>query len=378
MPIKRFAAGLVLGTLVLGLATCGGDERPALPAAADADRAQPARTVRLRTVAGGLERPTHVSAAPGDGRGLWVLEQPGRVLRLRGERRRTVLDLRHEVVLGAEQGLLGLAFHPGFARNRRFYVDYTDRGGDTRVAEYRLRRDGRATAASRRELLHVDQPEENHNGGALAFGPDGRLYVGMGDGGGAFDPRNNAQDDGSRLGKVLAADVDAPGRPRWDIMLRGLRNPWRMWFDPAMNELWIGDVGQDHEEEVDRVPLELDEPPKNLGWPAYEGEWRFDDRELESGELVAPVATYSHDEGCSVTGGLIYRGTAIPGLSERYVFGDFCTGRLWSLRPKPGGGAGGLRVERVRIPQLTHIGADAHGELVFTTGDGRVLRAVPA
>jgi glucose/arabinose dehydrogenase len=175
---------------------------------------------------------------------------------------------------------------------------------------------------------------------------------------------------------VLAADVDGRGPVKWETVLTGVRNPWRMTFDAALNELWIGDVGQDEWEEVDRVPFEPDEPPKNLGWPAYEGERRFD-RELGDGELVAPVAVYSHDDGCSITGGVIYRGTRIPRLVQRYLFGDFCTGALWSVRARPGAGVGEAHLERVRVPQLTHIGTDADGELVLTTADGKVVRLVP-
>jgi glucose/arabinose dehydrogenase len=150
-----------------------------------------------------------------------------------------------------------------------------------------------------------------------------------------------------------------------------------MWIDPALDELWLGDVGQDRVEEIDRVPYEPDEPPKNLGWPAFEGHRRLPGRRLDrSGELVPPVATYTHGEGCSVTGGSIYRGRALPALAERYLFGDFCTGRLWSLRPRPGGAVAGLRREAARVPQLTHIGTDAAGELVLALGSGAVLRAV--
>lgn len=374
----RRRAGAAGAALLLVASGCA--EKQPERRSVDAAKARVTKTFRLQPVADGLVRPTFVSAAPGDPRGLWVLEQPGRVVRVEGTRRTEVLDLRHDVVVGAEQGLLGMAFHPGFARNRRFVVDYTDRRGDTRVVEYRVGRGGRARPSSRRELLFVRQPEENHNGGAMAFGLDGRLWVGMGDGGGAFDPRANAQDPRSKLGKVIAADVDRPGRPKWEVVLSGLRNPWRMWFDPAMSELWLGDVGQDEEEEVDRVAIEPDEPPKNLGWPRWEGEHRDTDRRLRGkGDLVRPTVTYPHGGAdCSVTSGQIYRGTRVPALNERFVFGDFCSGRLWTLRPKPGRGVRDIRREAVRAPQLTHIGADARGELVLATADGRIRRVVPA
>jgi glucose/arabinose dehydrogenase len=339
--------------------------------------APPALSFELRAVARGLDRPTFVSAAPGDARGLWVLEQSGRLLRLAGGRRRTVLDLRSRVSAGDEQGLLGLAFHPRFARNRRLFVDYTNRRGDTRVVAYRLGRGGRAAAGRGRVLLRVSQPFSNHNGGALAFARDGRLLVGMGDGGGSYDPGDRAQDAGSRLGKVLAAGVDRTGPVRWRTALTGLRNPWRMWADPRTDELWLGDVGQDSAEEVDRVRLDLTGPPPNLGWPAYEGNRRLAGRRLDgSGPLVRPVATYSHAEGCSVVGGLVYRGRALSGLAGRYLFGDFCSGRLWSLRPRAGGAVAGLRSEAPRARGLTHIGTDARGELVLAVRSGAILRAV--
>lgn len=372
-PLAVAAAVALLSATVAGAACGTGAERRGAPPSATGAT----RTFDLRVVARGLVRPTYVSAAPGDVRGLWVLEQPGRLLRLAGGRRTTVLDLRRRVSLGAERGLLGLAFHSDFARNRRLFVNFTDRRGDTRVVAYRLGPRGRAAAGSGRVLLRVRQPEENHNGGALLFATDGRLLVGMGDGGGAFDRRNRAQDPGSRLGKVLAADVDRPEPVRWRTLLLGLRNPWRMWMDPAMNDLWIGDVGQDRVEEVDRVHFEPDVPPKNLGWPAYEGHRRLPGRRLDRrGELLAPVATYSHAHGCAVTGGLIYRGQALPALAERYVFGDFCTGRLWSLRQPPPGARATPRREAARAPQLTHIGTDAAGELVLAVGSGAILRAV--
>ncbi len=324
----------------------------------------------VERIATGFNRPTWVGVAPGDPRSLWVLEQPGRVVRWRDGRRSTVIDLSAQVTVGAEQGLLGLAFHPDFATNHRLYLNWTDTEGDTRVAEFR---DGRQA----RELLHVDQPEPNHNGGNLAFGPDGRLYVGMGDGGGAFDPGRRAQDPGEKLGKLLSTDVDDV---EWRVDLIGLRNPWRFAFDPALGEVWIGDVGQDHVEEVDRVMLEPDEPPKNLGWSAFEGTERVreGDDSLTDGDLVWPAAQYTHDDGCSVTGGYVYQGTKLPRLAGRYLYGDFCSGVLWSLKSAPEGRAADVRRERAGVPQLTHIGPDADGEPLFASAAGAIYRAVRA
>ncbi|MGH2950343.1 MAG: PQQ-dependent sugar dehydrogenase, partial [Solirubrobacteraceae bacterium] len=331
-----------------------------------------ARHFEVERIATGFNRPTFAGAAPGDPGALWVLEQPGRVIRLHGDCRTTVIDLTEHVTTGAERGLLGVAFHPDFATNQRLYLHWSDERGDTRVAEFEDR-------TLTRELLFADQPEENHNGGQLAFGPDGRLYFGLGDGGGAFDPDQRAQDPRDRLGKLLSVDVDAP-RPRWRIELTGLRNPWRFSFDLALGELWLADVGQDDVEEVNRVLLEPDEPPKNLGWSAFEG-----DRPTEgehaldtTGELIWPVASYTHDDGCSVTGGYLYRGTAIPRLQGRYLYGDFCSGALWTLKPTPGGRAAGVRRERATVPQLTHIGPDADGEPLFASASGAIYRAARA
>ena len=331
----------------------------------------------VRAFAEGLNRPTWVGGAPGED-ALWVLEQPGRVLRLDGSRRQVVLDLADQVKLGAEQGLLGIAFHPDFATDRRLYLHWSDPSGDTSVAEFRAGRDGTIDPQPLRELLHVEQPEENHNGGQLLFGPDGRLYLGLGDGGGAFDPERTAQDPAQKLGKILAADVDED-RPAWHTVLTGLRNPWRFSFDPALGELWIGDVGQDAVEEIDRVQLEPDEPVKNLGWSAFEGTDRVRRHELDrEGELIWPVAQYPHPEGCSVTGGVVYAGGALPDLGRRYVYGDFCSGSVWTLAGTPEGRATDVRREQAKVPGLTHIGTTNDGELLFASGNGALYRAVPA
>ncbi|MGH2969618.1 MAG: PQQ-dependent sugar dehydrogenase [Solirubrobacteraceae bacterium] len=331
----------------------------------------------VERIAEGLNRPTWVGGAPGD-RALWVLEQPGRVVRVDGRRRDIVLDLRDRVRVGAEQGLLGVAFHPDFARDRRLYLHWSDRKGDTRVAEFRARRDGTIAPKPVRQLLFLDQPEENHNGGQLLFGPDGRLYLGLGDGGGAFDPRRTAQDGENLLGKIVAADVDAR-QPVWKPVVTGLRNPWRFSFDAALGELWIGDVGQDAVEEIDRVLPEPDEPPKNLGWSAYEGTERIGGHDLDrTGELIWPVAAYTHADGCSVTGGVVYAGSELTALGRRYVYGDFCSGSVWTLAGTPEGRAADVRREQAKVPGLTHIGTDRHGELVFASGNGGLYRAVPA
>lgn len=382
-PLMRLRGVICAGLAGVSLAVgaCAGQPSSPKPPTTPAS-ARPAGTAHafdLERVADGLVRPTWVQAAPGDRDGLWVLEQSGRVLRLEDGRRTTVLDLRGEVKVGAEQGLLGAAFHPDFAGNGRLFLHYSDPRGDTRVIEVRVGADGRAAASSRRVLLAVRQPEENHNGGALAFGPDGKLYLGLGDGGGAFDPGENAQDLRSKLGKLLAADVDGSGRPRWEVALYGLRNPWRFWLDSVLNEVWIGDVGQDESEEVHRVALEPDEPPKNLGWPAFEGLTPHWGRRLGGrGQLQRPVIAYGRAEGCSVIGGLIYRGRALPQLAGRYVYGDLCSGSLWSLSPTPEGRVHDIRRERATVPLLTHIGVDADGEPVLTSASGEVWRAVPA
>lgn len=375
----RASATSLLLIVTLALAACGGDDdlEPVQPA----KESGKARNFAVEEIATGLNRPTYVGAAPGDADGLYVLEQPGRVLRVDGKERRTLLDLRSKVLLGAEQGLLGIAFHPGFAENRRLYLHFSDKRGDTRVEERKVTGDGTIAKEPVRELLFVDQPEENHNGGQLAFGPDGRLYLGLGDGGGAFDPERRAQDADQLLGKVVSADVDAP-KPNWRVDLTGLRNPWRFSFDPAMGEIWIADVGQDKIEEVNRVLIEPDEPPKNLGWSQYEGTRKIkgEGRELRGGgEVVWPAATYSHDEGCSVTGGYVYSGTRIPALTNRYLYGDFCSGAMWTLEAKDlEGGAEDVRREQAVVPQLTSIGADGAGEPVFASATGALYRAVPA
>ena len=355
----------------------GGDPRDDVDPLEPATERGRANGFDVERIATGFNRPTYVGVAPGDARSLWILEQPGRVIRLHGTQRTIMLDLGDQVTTGAEQGLLGIAFHPDFATDRRLYLHWSDENGDTRVKEFRAHAD-RIDPRPIRELLFNEQPEENHNGGQLAFGPDGRLYLGLGDGGGAFDPDQRAQDLDDRLGKLISTDVDAR-RPDWRIELTGLRNPWRFSFDLALGELWLADVGQDDVEEINRVLLEPDEPPKNLGWSAFEGTRRVRDHKLDdTGELVWPVAQYPHPEGCSVTGGVVYAGSALPELGRRYVYGDFCAGALWTLKGTPEGRAEDVRREQAKVPGLTHIGTTNDGELLFASGNGALYRALPA
>ena len=328
----------------------------------------PAAGVRLVTVATGLDSPVDVAGIPGTAK-LAVVEKTGRVLVLTDGHpaQKPLLDLRGKVSQGTEQGLLSIVFSPRYATNGLAYVDYTDLDGNTHVAELNTR------SGSLRTILFVHQPFANHNGGALAFGPDGMLYVGMGDGGSEGDPEGNGQNRASLLGKILRLDVAKP-HPRPQMYAYGLRNPWRFSFDPATGDLWIGDVGQNRYEEVDHLPAKT-RPGANLGWNAYEGRAVYKPQTIDRSRLVWPVAVYPHTEGCSITGGYVYRGSDVPALRRRYVYGDFCSGRIWSLSA---GGGGPQLLALPRLEGLSSFGLDGHGELYATTLGGRVLRFAAA
>lgn len=329
---------------------------------------------RPAVVARGLDSPVHVVAAPGEPRRLYVVEQRGTVRVVERGRLRPgfFLDVRGRVVSGGEQGLLGLAFDPRYARNRFLYVNYTDRDGDTRVVRFRT--DGRrALPGSARLLLYVDQPYANHNGGNLVFGPGGFLYVGLGDGGAAGDPEGRAQDPGTLLGKMLRLDVRRP-RARPAMIGLGLRNPWRYSFDRATGDLYLGDVGQNAVEEVDVTPRSRLGRLENYGWDLYEGSRRYEEGEPGPGRLVFPVFEYGREEdNCSVVGGFVYRGRARPAERGRYLFGDYCSGIVRSFR-LVNGEATAARREPFRIPSLTSFGEDAAGELYAVSHDGVLYR----
>jgi glucose/arabinose dehydrogenase len=326
-------------------------------------------------VARGFTAPTDVTATASEPAKLYVVEQGGLIKvvvkgRVRAE---PFLDVRNLVSSGSERGLLSVAFHPRYASNRLFYLDYTDVDGNTRVVEYRS--DGaRAIPSSARQLFFEQQPFPNHNGGQLAFGPDGLLYIGMGDGGSGGDPNNNGQTFTDQLAKIWKLDVNKPGA-KPVLVAYGLRNPWRFSFDRATGDLYVGDVGQNAWEEVDYVPRAQLGRLMNFGWAVYEGKVPYDrSRQLDPrGRLVSPIEAYSHALGCSVTGGFVYRGKARRDLLGRYFYGDYCSGIVWSVRMR-GGKPTAFRRESFKLPGLTSFGEDAAGELYAVSQNGSLYR----
>ncbi len=377
---------LMILPLLLAAAACSGDERASTtPSETVAEPPTESGTttggdsgplrVKLTPIARGLDSPVHVAATSSEPDRLYVVEQVGRIRIVEDGQlqREPFLDIAGDVRAGGEQGLLSVAFAPDFEESRLFYVDYTDVNGDTRVVEFEARDHRRP--ARRRELLLVDQPYANHNGGQLAFGREGRLYVGMGDGGSGGDPENRAQDLGERLGKLLSLDVSEPGE-EWRIEGYGLRNPWRFSFDRDTGDLWIADVGQGEWEEIDFTPYPSP-GLENYGWDVFEGTHAYEDKEPASeGRLVEPVAEYSHDEGCSITCGFVYRGERIPAATGHYFYGDYCSGLVWAVELQ------NRRVSRPRaftfeVPGLSSFGEDAGGELYLVSIRGDVFRLDP-
>jgi glucose/arabinose dehydrogenase len=342
--------------------------------------------IDLDLVVEGLERPVFLGHA-GDGSGrLFILEQPGRIRIVADGAllERPFLNLASRVRSGGERGLLGLAFHPGFATNRRFFVNYTrEPDGATVIAEFRAAamKPDRARRVER-VLLTVAQPFSNHNGGMLAFGPDGHLYIALGDGGGGGDPRNRAQNRNALLGKILRIDVDgerpyaippdnpfAAGGGRPEIYAFGLRNPWRFAFDRRTGRLLAGDVGQARIEEIDVIRR-----GRNYGWPIMEGPLCFRPRTgCDRSGLAPPVSHYRQVGGrCSITGGYVYRGSAIQDLVGTHLSGDFCSGEIFGLRARERS----LLLETGL--QISSFGEDEAGEVYVVDLGGAVYRIVSA
>jgi glucose/arabinose dehydrogenase len=355
--------------------------------------------VQLVLVADGFNRPLFVTNAGDDSGRLFVVEQGGSIRIVRdGQRTDTpfldVSQLISREALGAgysERGLLGLAFSPDYANNGQFFIDYTDLNGNTVVARYQVSADNpdAADPNSAVTILTQQQPYANHNGGMLAFGPDGYLYIGFGDGGSGGDPENRAQNLGTWLGKILRVDVNAEtfGVPSDnpyagargalpEIWAYGLRNPWRFSFDQETGDLYIGDVGQNLWEEVDFQPA--DSPGgENYGWNVYEATHPYSGAAAPA-NMVLPVAEYSHRDGISISGGYVYRGSLLPGLAGVYFYSDYGTGTIWSLYRDATGTWQNSVFMRGTGNTISGFGEDHDGELYVVDYGGRILRFEPA
>ena len=370
--------------------------------------------VTLELVADGFREPVHVISPPGDERRLFVVEKAGRIIILKDGVRleRPFLDITSRVsTVNQEEGLLSVAFHPRYAQNRRFFVNFTDRQRATRIIEYRAREDDpdRADLRTSRPILRIPQPWRNHNGGHCLFGPDGYLWIGTGDGGAAGDPQDNAQNPGSLLGKILRIDVDGtdgapygspPSNPlvevagaRPEVWALGVRNPWRMAFDRETGDLYFADVGQNRYEEVNVVPVPTPaggaaaDPAAsggaggaNFGWDIVEGLGHcYGAADCDQTGLVPPVVEYGHDFGTSITGGHVYRGRALPELRGVYLYGDYVSGRLRSFRLQDGEAVDRwdwtdqLNPGR-RIRNIASFGEDAAGEMYLVSHRGPIYR----
>ncbi len=382
---KRFGViGLLIGALLTSVL--------AVPAQGASSR------VSLKRILSGYSRPVLVTHSPGNTRVIFIVLQGGKIMRATFEdgawkKLGTFLDLTSKVndpkkADNAERGLLGLAFHPNYASNGRFYVNYTRKGsgdkkGDTVIAEYRRETASSADPSSARIVMTVNQPFSNHNGGHLAFGPDGLLYIGLGDGGGGGDPKGNGQKKTTRLGKLLRIDPrdpDGAGPKRFrtpgsnplvgksgrnDIWSWGLRNPWRFSFDRKTSNLWIGDVGQSSREEIDRSTSNASGrnagKGKNYGWARCEGRRRYPNTSQSCNFGTRPVHDYAHGNGrCSVTGGFVHRGPSAKKWRGLYVAGDFC-GRLFVLNQK-----GRVKLSKKTPRSIASFGEDAAGRIFAT------------
>ena len=349
--------------------------------------------VTLQRIAGSLESPVSITHA-GDSR-LFITLQKGQVVIWDGTRilPTPFLDIRTIVLSGGERGLLSIAFHPHYAENGFFFVNYTNMsGGHTVIARYQVSADpNRADPASAQQLLLIEQPFSNHNGGQLQFGPDGYLYIGMGDGGSGGDPGNRAQSLSTLLGKMLRIDVNGnpysvpPSNPfanntaaRPEIWSTGLRNPWRFSFDRATGDLWIADVGQGEWEEVDIQPA-TSIGGENYGWRLMEGTHCYNpSTNCNPGNLVLPVLEYDHSSGaCSVTGGYVYRGASSPRLQGMYIYGDYCNGKIWGVS-RTGSDPAVIRELLDTSMLISSFGEDVNGELYVADHRGVVHRLVDA
>ena len=388
------AALLAALACAISLSACGSSSARELPAVTSSAAAAPAAGgVKLVSV-GKFNMPLYVTAPPKDLRRVMVVQQGGRISVVRDGKTlsKPFLDISSRVTAGGEQGLLGLAFSPDYAKSGLFYVYFTRRDGKQEVAELRRATSDRANAGSIRSVLVMDDPEANHNGGQLNFGPDGLLYIGTGDGGGGGDQHGtigNAQNLGSLLGKILRINPRRSGSKaysvpasnpfvgragaRREVYSYGLRNPWRFSFDRVAGDLIIGDVGQSEVEEIDFTTI-AQARGGNFGWRVREGDRPFSNETVDG--AIEPVIVRTHDEGwCSVTGGYVVRDPALPSLRGRYLYGDFCEGKIYGARLSSSGASGNARVAGLpQIAALSSFGEDARGRIYVVSLGGAVSR----
>ncbi len=354
----------------------------ATPLPPDASAFPDPNAYQWELVTGSLVLPVDIQNA-GDGSGrLFIVERPGTIrIFQNGQLLPTpFLNITDRVFSAAsEQGLLGLAFHPRYEENGLFFVNYIDANENTVIARFHVSSDPNlADPSSEVQVLYIRQPFWNHNGGVLAFGPDGYLYLGLGDGGSGGDPQGNGQSLNTLLGKILRIDVDngnpytiPPGNPFGsEIWAYGLRNPWRFSFDARTGNLYIGDVGQGEWEEIDVAPAGVG--GLNFGWNYREGGHPYKGQPPAGVQLVEPIAEYSHGEGCSVTGGAVYRGTVLPAWQGIYLYGDYCSGLIWGLLP----GAPGRNAQILfdTLFNISTFGQDEAGEIYLANYNGEVYR----
>lgn len=346
-------------------------------------------TIRLEKVGEGFRNPVYVTSPPGDSR-LFVVEQAGRIRVMKNGRTLPVpfLDIASSVSSGGERGMLSMAFHPDYRTNGWFFVNYTDRNGDTHIERFKVSSNPDvADARSAQLILKVDQPYANHNGGLVMFGPDGMLYIGMGDGGSGGDPHGNGQNPRALLGKMLRINVSRAepytipvGNPYTngvggapEVWATGMRNPWRFAFDRATGLLYIGDVGQDRSEEVDVAPA--NRPGINYGWNIMEGERCYRTPGCRHDGLEPPAVAYDHGGGvCSVIGGYVYRGRRVPQIVGTYFYSDYCAGWLRSFRYQNGAVTEKRSWNMESIGNVVSFGEDSAGELYIVSENGKIYR----
>jgi glucose/arabinose dehydrogenase len=349
------------------------------------------KSASWKVIAGGLSEPVDM-AAPHDNSGrLLIVERTGKIrIFSNGQLQPDIfLDVNGLITTtGTEQGLLGMALDPDFNNNGYFYINYTDTHGDTVIARYTRAKDtNKGSPDSAKILIQVAQPYPNHNGGSVRFGPDGYLYLGLGDGGSAGDPKGNAQNPATLLGKILRIDVkngdpygippgnlfqDGAGRP--EVYAMGLRNPWRIAFDPLNGDLYIGDVGQNLWEEID-ILTDNSDPSHNFGWNFFEGNHPYKGTPPPNVTLIPPVWEYDHSQGCSVTGGVVYNGTRLPGWQGVYLYADYCSGKVWGLLKGPNGVQSALLYESGA--SVSSFGEDQGGEVYMLDLTGKIYRLEP-